>query len=111
LSCFRSGRSPTEKISDIVQAAFADFQKVFTGHALAAFCHQEILVELTFLDTVITASLLLRTKLHAVFGSLFAALAMLAGRIAAAFKSTFAGIAAFAFQEKLFAFTAAKFAN
>ena len=68
-------------------------------------------MELPFLNPVITASLLLRTKLHTVFGSLFAALTVLARRIAAAFKCAFAGVATVALQKELFALTAAKFAN
>ena len=67
LSCFCSGVSPAKKINNVVKAAFADTKKVFTCYALLTLSHEEILVELAFLNTVITLSLLLCAKLKTVF--------------------------------------------
>ena len=111
LSAFRAGIGPAQQINDIVQTAFADAQQVFARDALLAFSHKEIFMELPFLNTVITPCLLLRAQLQTIFGSLFAALTVLAGRISAAFNGAFARIAAFTLQEKLFAFAAAQFAD
>ena len=68
LSCFRAGACPAEKINNIVKAAFADAEKVFTGDALLALCLDKILMELAFLNTVVASALLFCTKLKAVFG-------------------------------------------
>ena len=86
LSCFGSGVSPAEKINYIVKSALADTKKVFTGDTLLALSHEKILVELAFLNTVVTLSCLLCTKLQTVFRILFAALSMLSGSIAATLK-------------------------
>ena len=86
LSCFCSGVSPAEKINNVVKSAFADTEQVFTCYALLALSHKEILIELAFLNTVVTLSLLLRTKLKTVFSCLLAALAVLTGSICSAFN-------------------------
>ena len=110
LSCFGSGVSPAEKINYIVKSALADTKKVFTGDTLLALSHEEILVELAFLNTVVTLSLLLCSELQTVFRGLLAALAMLTGGIRTALKSALVAVAALTLEVELLALAAAHLA-
>lgn len=103
LSCFGSGVSPAEKINYIVKSALADTKKVFTGDTLLALSHEEILVELAFLNTIVTLSLLLCSELQTVFRGLLAALAMLTGGIRTALKSALVAVAALTLEVELLA--------
>jgi hypothetical protein len=68
-------------------------------------------VELTFLNAVVTPCLLFRTQLQPVFGSLLAALTVLARGIGTTLHGTFARVATLSFKEQLFALAAAQFAD
>ena len=111
LSCFGSGVSPAEKINYIVKSALADTKKVFTGDTLLALSHEEILVELAFLNTVVTLSLLLCSELKTVLRGLLAALAMLTGGIRTALKSALVAVAALTLEVELLALAAAHLAD
>ena len=102
LACFGAGRSESAGIYHIIQTAFADNQQVITGHAGSFLRHQEIFVELTFVNAIKSSGNLLRAKMCTVVGKLFATLTMLTGRIAALIHSAFIGIASVPLQEQLF---------
>ena len=111
LTALCTGGSPAKQVNNVIEPTLADTQQVFARYALAALRHLEVFTELTLLNAVVTASLLLRTQLKAIFGSLLPALAVLARRIGTALHRALVRIAALALEEELLALTAAQLAN
>jgi hypothetical protein len=103
-----AGRAETHAVAHRIQARLEHRQQVLAGDALAAFSTLVGQAELAFQNAVDAANLLLFAQLHAITGQAGTAfLAVLAGRIGAAFDCALVSETLFAFQEELFAFAAA----
>ena len=111
LTCFCTRVCKTCAIDDVIKSALEESEKIVAGYAVLLKSHLIIFVELAFENTVVSLGLLLCTCLYAVLRDLLAALTMIARCIRSAYECALFRIAAFAFEEKLLAFSAAESAN
>src|SRR5262249_11221092 len=88
-------------VDHVVQAPFEQLQQDLAGDAARALGHLEVAAELPFEDAVHALDLLLLAQLQRILGELRPALAVLAGRVVAAFDRALVGVAALALQEEL----------
>jgi hypothetical protein len=107
LTCLATRSCEAETDDDAVKAALKKTEQVLTRYAVLTACLFVIDAELTLKDSVVTACLLLLTKLNSVLALLLAAAAVISGRICAAIDGALRRKAALTLEEELLAFAAA----
>src|SRR5437764_28830 len=107
LARLRARVGETEAEDHVVEALLEELEQVLAGLALGGAAAQVVAAELRLEQAVEPLHLLLLAQLHAVFGELGAALAVLARRIRAALDGALVRVAAVALQVHLEIFTPA----
>ena len=107
LSSLATRNTDTHTEHNVVQSLFEKDKHVCARYALGAFGFFVVLVELLFLQSVDTLSLLFLSQLKTVFGNLLSAVGMHSGDLATLGKSAFFGVASVAFKEQFAFFTSA----
>ncbi|GFS24356.1 hypothetical protein ElyMa_005155300 [Elysia marginata] len=78
LARFRTGRTETHTVNNVIKAAFKQLQQVRTCCALDAICFLVVATELLFQYAVDTTNLLLLTQLNTIVGQTTTTLTVLA---------------------------------
>ena len=111
LTGLSAAHGEAQAVHHVVKTALQNGEEVLAGLAGTALSQLEVTTELALQNTVKSLCLLLLAQLLAVLGGLAAALAVLAGSIAAASDGALISVATVALQEELLALSAALAAN
>ncbi|BBG29125.1 ornithine/acetylornithine aminotransferase [Zymobacter palmae] len=104
LTCFSAGRAEAHAVDNVVQAAFQQLKKNFTGSAFMASGLLVVVAELFFQNAVHTTDFLFFTQLSAIVGKTLTTLAVLARDLLG--LALFLKRCSTAFQEQIRSFTA-----